>query len=140
MTRTTQADNRWSPREPVTLDVTLHVPGQFPFPGMIRNVSLGGLFVETDTARLAGAVEIYIAFSTRNKTKPHQYRVPAHSSRLHGNGVVLVFSVPDIRLTQALRQLLYPAPALVRVPAPDAPLSSGQPESESTHTGSRLKL
>ena len=52
MTHIAHTDNRWSPRQQVNLDITLHVPGQFPFTGVIRNVSFGGLFVETDTTRL----------------------------------------------------------------------------------------
>ena len=61
MARQAQKNNRWSSRQPVNVDVTLHVSGQLPFTGKILNVSLGGLFVETDTARLVGDTIEYCA-------------------------------------------------------------------------------
>ncbi len=117
MTRRTQTDNRWSPRQQVNLDITLHVPGQFPFTGVIRNVSLGGLFVETDTTRLVGDSDVYIAFTLLTKTGIHKHRVPVRSHRLDGNGAALVFPVPDAEVRHALHQLLYPVPVLAPAPS-----------------------
>lgn len=117
MERITQADNRWSPRQPVTLDISLHVPGQFPFSGVVRNVSLGGLFVETDSTRLVGDVEVYLGFTLRTNTGSHHHRVPARSSRQDGNGLALLFTALDTGVSHGLRQLLYPALALAPAPA-----------------------
>lgn len=113
-----QIDNRWSPRQQVTLDITLHVPGQFPFSGVVRNASLGGLFVETDSTRLHGDIEVYIAFTIHTNTGTNHYRVPARHSRQNGNGVALVFAGPDSGVSDGLRPLLYPAPVLAVTPAP----------------------
>lgn len=117
MTKTAQADNRWSPRQQVTLDITLHVPGQFPFSGVARNVSLGGLFVETDTTRLVDGIEVYLGVTIHTKTGTNHYRVPARSNRQNRNGVALVFTMSDSEISHGLRQLLYPAPALAPAPA-----------------------
>lgn len=103
-----QTENRWSPRQQVNLDITLHVSGQFPFSGVIRNVSLGGLFVETDSTRLHGDMEVYVAFMIRTKTGGHRHRVSARSGRQNGNGVALVFTILDSEVNHDLRQLLYP--------------------------------
>lgn len=113
-----QTDNRWSPRQPVTLDITLHVPGQFPFTGVVRNASLGGLFVETDSTRLHGDVELYLGFTIRTNTGTHHYRVPARSSRRNGNGAALVFTMLDAGISHGLRHLLYPVPVLAPALAP----------------------
>lgn len=117
MERTIQTDKRWSPRQPVNFDIMLHVPGQFPFSGVVRNVSLGGLFVETDTTRLVGDVEIYLGFTIPTKTESHHYRMPARCSRRNGNGVALVFTISDSKVSHGLRQLLYPTPVLAPAPA-----------------------
>ena len=109
-------NNRWCPRQPVQMDVTLHVSGQFPFHGKILNISLGGLFVETDTTRLVGDTEVYIAFALRTPSGIHHYRVPARRLREHGSGVALQFTAPDVKIIHALRQLIYPAPALAHTP------------------------
>lgn len=118
MTNIAKTDNRWSPRQHVNLDITLHVPGQFPFSGVIRNVSLGGLFVETDTTRLDGDSEVYLSFTILYKSGIHKHRVPARSNRLNGNGVAFEFSTHDAEVSHSLRQLLYPAPELVVTTAP----------------------
>ncbi|HJX18363.1 MAG TPA: PilZ domain-containing protein [Acidiferrobacterales bacterium] len=117
MARISQPDNRWSPRRQVDLDITLHVSGQFPFSGVVRNMSLGGLFVETDATRLVGDVEVYLGFTIRTNTGTHRHRVPARSSRQNGNGVALLFTALDTGASHDLRQLLYPAPVLAPAPA-----------------------
>lgn len=104
-----QTENRWSPRQQVNLDITLHVSGQFPFSGVICNVSLGGLFVETDSTRLHGDTEVYVAFMLRTEAGIHRHRVSARSGRQNGNGVALVFTTLDSEANHDLRQLLYPA-------------------------------
>ena len=118
MTRQAQKNNRWCPRQPVHLDVTLHISGQFPFCGKILNVSLGGLFVETDTTRLVGDAEVYVAFTLRTNTGTRHHRMPARSIRQNGNGVALLFTALDTGDIQGLRQLVYPAPAVARAPSP----------------------
>jgi PilZ domain len=118
MTRQAQKNNRWCPRQPVHLDVTLHISGQFPFCGKILNVSLGGLFVETDTTRLVGDAEVYVAFTLRTNTGTRHHRMPARSIRQNGNGVALLFTALDTGDIQGLRQLVYPAPAGMRAPSP----------------------
>lgn len=118
MTKQAQKNNRWCPRQPVQLDVTLHVSGQFPFCGKILNVSLGGLFVETDTTRLVGDAEVYVAFTFRTNTGTQHHRMPARSIRRNGNGVALLFTALDASDIQGLRQLVYPAPAVARAPSP----------------------
>jgi hypothetical protein len=118
MTKQAQKNNRWCPRQPVSLDITLHVCGQFPFCGKILNVSLGGLFVEADTTRLPGDAEVYVAFALRTNTGTRYHRVPARNIRQNGNGVALLFTALDTRVIHDLRQLIYPVPALTRAPSP----------------------
>ena len=117
MTRQAQKNNRRCPRQPVQLDVTLHVSGQFPFCGKILNVSLGGLFVETDTTRLVGDAEVYVAFTFRTNTGTQHHRIPARSIRQNGNGVALLFTALDASDIQGLRQLVYPALAVTHAPS-----------------------
>jgi len=112
-----QIDNRWSPRQQVTLDITLHASGQFPFSGVVRNVSLGGLFVEADTTRLPGDAEVYVAFALRTNTGTQYHRMPARNIRQNGNGAALLFTALDTRVIHDLRRLLYPVPALAPAPA-----------------------
>ena len=113
MTIQTQNNYRWSPRQPLNLDVTLHVSGQLPFSGRIRNISRGGLFVETDPARVADDAEVYIAFTLGTNSGIRHHRLPARCIRSNGSGVVLLFAVLEPEVIHGLRQLLYPAPALV---------------------------
>ena len=117
MARQAQKNNRWSSRQPVNLDVTLHVSGQLPFTGKILNVSLGGLFVETDTARLVGDTEVYVAFTLHTDTETHHHRMPARRIRQNGNGVALLFTALDARVIRDLRRLIYPAPTLAVAPS-----------------------
>lgn len=114
MARQARKNNRWSSRQPVDLDVTLHVSGQFPFSGRILNVSLGGLFVETDTARLVGDTEVYVAFTLHTDTETRHHRMPARRLRQNGNGVALLFTALDTGVIHGLRRMIYPAPTLVR--------------------------
>jgi hypothetical protein len=107
-----QKNNRWCPRQSVQLDVTLHACGQYPFNGKILNVSLGGLFVETDTMRLSGYTDVFIAFTLHTNSGTVIHRAPARRLRQHDNGVALQFTAPDPRVIHDLRQLIYPAPSL----------------------------
>lgn len=83
---------RWGVRQPVRAAVTLYVAGQRPWLARCRDVSIGGLFVETDPSRLAldGAVIVSFALmSEEGRTHP---RLPARVVRLGPDGAGLMFS------------------------------------------------
>ncbi len=56
-------ERRWVTRKPANVDVLIRQQSGSVLHGRIRDVSLGGLFVETDGGRLEADTDVAIAFT-----------------------------------------------------------------------------
>jgi PilZ domain len=100
-------NHRALPRQPLAFDVKLLVSGQFPFRGKTRDVSLGGLFVETSAWCLPIPTEVHLALALPVAGATRHYRVPARMVRQTENGAGLTFTDVGIDTLHALRKAIY---------------------------------
>ena len=116
MSKPAQTENRWSPRQAMELQVALHATTQGPFTGKTRNISIGGMFVETDMPRLFRDDEVLVTINDNHPSgdQPTLCRIPGLVIWSDGNGIGLMFSRLDPGAIRALRKLLYPAPEVTQ--------------------------
>jgi len=108
MRRTQLMDQRWNPRQPLVLDLTLHHNGQMPLAAVTRDVSICGTFVVTTTPiKPALNSQVYVVFTHRADGMPSRYRLPARVIRLEQDGAGLMFSDFSADTIQTLRKILY---------------------------------
>jgi len=100
-------ENRWSERQHVRLRITLFDEGREVLQANCRDLSFGGIFIDTDARPLDIDKKLEIAFSLRSAAGSQQYRLPARVVRNHRGGAALAFSDYDIKTLNALRALLY---------------------------------
>lgn len=97
---------RWSMRLPLELDVALYGDGARVLAARTRNVSLGGMFVQTFEPLFLGA-GIVAAFGFRHLDDRTYYRLPATVVRVGEDGVGLMFNRFDVETVRSLRHSLY---------------------------------
>jgi hypothetical protein len=110
MSKPARTENRWSPRQAMELEVTLHATTQGAFTGKTSNISIGGMFIETDMPRLFRDDEVLITIPNRRSGDQPLCRIPGLVVWSDGNGIGLMFSRLDPGAIRALRELLYPTP------------------------------
>ena len=101
------AENRWSERQHVRLRITLIDDGREILQASCRDLSIGGIFIDTGARPLDIDKRLEIAFSLRSAAGTQQHRLAARVVRNHGDGTALAFSDYDGRGLNALRVLLY---------------------------------
>ncbi len=111
MTQPAKAQQRWSARLPVTLEVALYdlsaqPVGARPLLMRARNISVGGMFIETDTP-LPPDTTVVLAFGLRLKDQQPYYRLPATVVHVAPDGMGMMFNSFDRELVNSLRRILH---------------------------------
>ncbi|MFL6650130.1 MAG: PilZ domain-containing protein [Sulfurifustaceae bacterium] len=99
-------DRRWGMRKPVGVDVVIDNQPSCLLPGRIGNVSVGGLFVQTEAASLNPNARVEIVLMLQQGNGTSVYRMPAMVVRLTPNGAGLRFDEYDVNAFRALVVLL----------------------------------
>jgi hypothetical protein len=106
MEELTPMDRRWGMRKPVGLDVVIDNQPSCLLPGRIGNVSVGGLFVQTEAANLNPNARVEVVLMLQQGNGTSVYRMPAMVVRLTPNGAGLRFDEYDVNAFRALVVLL----------------------------------
>ena len=102
-------EHRWSERKPIEMEVFLYHPSTGEIAGKTRDISLEGMYVETNGAELPVNSELEVSFITLTETGPKQHRVPAYVVHGSANGVGLMLRHVDYTDFYALRYMLTAA-------------------------------
>jgi hypothetical protein len=97
---------RWSARIPLSLDVALYGDGSRLCVGRMRDISLGGMFVETRFKLFVDA-SVVVGFGVRLTEERAYYRIPATVVRVTEHGVGLMFNRFDVDTVRSLRHSLF---------------------------------
>lgn len=99
---------RWSLRQRLDAAVMLYVGGRQPWRGRCRDVSIGGLFVETDTSPFTLNGLLAVGFAAVSEEGEITYaRLPARVVRLDPGGLGLVLTDFRPQTLEALRALCF---------------------------------
>lgn len=101
------SDNRWSERQDIHLPITLLDDGQEILQANSKNISIGGIFINTAPQALDIDKKLDVSFSLRSANGTRQHRLPARVVRHHDSGIALTFSDYNTDTLNALRILLY---------------------------------
>jgi len=99
---------RWSLRQRLDAAVMLYVGARPPWPGRCRDVSIGGLFVETDTSPFTLNAPLAVGFAAVSEDGGIAYaRLPARVLRLDPGGLGLMLTDSRPQTLEALRALCF---------------------------------
>ena len=99
-------EHRWSERKPVTMDVTLHYDPVGQISGKTRDISLEGMYVETEGVTIPSRAEVKVLFETNSLGAKQSHCVPAYVVHNQGNGVGLLLRHSGYEDFYALRHML----------------------------------
>ncbi len=102
-------EHRWSERKPIQMDVTLFYEPMGTILGRTRNISLEGMFVQTNGIKLPLNARLEVSFVSRSHGKEKEHHVPAYVVHDHGDGVGLMLRHSDYSDFYALRHMLTAA-------------------------------
>ena len=83
-------EHRWSPRKPIAMDVSLIYAPIGSIEGKTRNISLEGMYIETDGSEIPHQARLEVAFTARSGSGNKVYRMPAYVVHSHEKGVGLM--------------------------------------------------
>ncbi len=111
MSQPAKVQQRWSARVSVALEVALYDPstqpvGARPLIMKARNISVGGMFIETATP-LPRDTHVVVAFGLRVQEERPYYRMPATVVRVAPDGVGVMFNSFDREMVNSLRRILH---------------------------------
>jgi hypothetical protein len=111
MSQPAKVQQRWSARVPVALDVALYDRssqplGARPLLMKARNISVGGMFIETETP-LPPDTQVVLAFGLRLQEERPYYRMPATVVRVSPDGIGVMFNSFDREMVDSLRRVLH---------------------------------
>lgn len=103
-------EHRWSERKPIEMDVALYYAPVGTITGKTRDVSLEGMYVQTDGVDLPLHAELEVSFVTQNGGgTPQEHHVPAYVVHGTGSGIGLMLRHVDYGDFYALRYMLSAA-------------------------------
>ncbi len=100
-------EHRWSPRRCLEGEVTMHYAPVGSFPAVLRDISLGGMFIETgDTALPVNApVIVSLVLRSQGELSPHRLHAMVVRATDEGSGLMYVDSSEEI--LRPLRRWLH---------------------------------
>lgn len=135
-------DRRWGMRKRVGVDVVIDNQPSCLLPGRIGNVSVGGLFVQTEATNLNPDARVEIVLMLQQGNGTSVYRMPAMVVRLTPNGAGLRFDEHDVNAFRALVVLLLAerraSASTARAPRNSSCIESSQAASVSEGTTATL--
>lgn len=102
-------EHRWSERKQVTMDVTLHYDPVGQISGKTRDISLEGMFIETDGVTIPSRAEVKVMFETNTLGAKQSHCVPAYVVHNDENGIGLLLRHSGYEEFYALRHMLRAA-------------------------------
>jgi hypothetical protein len=111
MSQPAKVQQRWGARVPLMLEVALYdrsaqPPGARPRMLSARNISVGGMFIETETP-LPTDASMVLAFGLRMQDERPYYRLPATVVRVAPDGIGVMFTSFDREMVDSLRRILH---------------------------------
>jgi len=104
-------ERRWSERKFVPARVTIHSRAFRSFAATLRDLSLGGAFIETTTHRLPLNEPLVLSVVVGGEGNLSYHRVHAMVVRAARDGAGVMHLDPDARTIGELRAVLAAAPA-----------------------------
>lgn len=105
-------EHRWSVRKPHQCRVVVDCPRVGSAPAKLRNIGIGGMFVETGGVDLPLNAAVSVAFTLGRDSYREDFRLPAMVVRRLPNGAGIMFLESEIGALRSLRHALYEMPAL----------------------------
>ncbi len=100
-------EQRWSSRLPQVLDVAFYRKGVAPLHVMSRDISLGGMFVETVPTEVEIDTPVIVGFTLRTGERVSHHRLPASIVRVAKDGVGLMYQRFESDTVRVMREMLY---------------------------------
>lgn len=100
-------EHRWSVRKPHRCRVVVESPRTDPVGAKLRNIGIGGMFVETDGIDLPLNAPVSVAFTLGRENDREDFRLPAMVVRRVPDGAGIMFLESDIDRLRTLRGALY---------------------------------
>jgi hypothetical protein len=102
-------EHRWSPRKPIAMEVSLFYPPLGTIEGRTRDISLEGMYVETEGVEIPRQARLEVAFRTRYGEEERVHRLPAYVVHGDGRGIGLMLQHVGYHEFDALRFMLNAA-------------------------------
>jgi len=103
-------EHRWSNRRSMNGEATLSHPRYGLIRGVVRDISIGGMFVETDSVELPVNTPLIVSFQLHNGSQSDHYRLHAIVVRASDEGAALMYLDSSVDTVRPLRQMLYGPP------------------------------
>lgn len=100
-------EHRWSMRKPVTGNVIVECPRLGLVQATMRDISLGGMSVETDAVPLPLNAPVAVVFDLPSGDRRDAYCLHAMIVRRTVNGAAIMFLEPDANVLRTMRSALY---------------------------------
>jgi len=100
-------EHRWHTRKKITLDVQLVQRDLLILNAKTINISMGGMFVQTESAFIDEKTSIDVLLSQRSNNKMKSYRFKAYVVYKNDNGVGLMFYSHEPVVSIMLSDLLF---------------------------------
>lgn len=99
-------EHRWIARKPLDCRVMLRLPGGEQVQGSARNISLGGMFVETDE-RVSIDAMVDMVFTLDSRDGRVYHRLPGQVVHVGRNGLGIMFCDFNPDTVRTMREILY---------------------------------
>jgi len=111
-------EHRWSVRQPQQCPVVVDTVRAGTVAAKLRDIGIGGMFVETNDDGLVLNTTVNVAFSLGGENERENFRLPAIVVRHMSHGAGIMFLDIEIETLRLLRRALYTATtsALDRAP------------------------
>lgn len=104
-------EHRWSNRRPLDGEVALSHPRYGFVRGTVRDISIGGMFVETGRIGLPVNTPVVVSFRLQSGSQSDHYRLHAMVVRTAERGAGLMYLDSSADTIRPLREMLYGPPA-----------------------------
>lgn len=99
-------EHRFTERKPADLNVVISCPRVGMFRGRIRNLSLGGMYVESGCVVMPIHAPVQVSIQPDPERPIHSLDIPGMVVQQRGNAFGLIFGELDLVTKLALRDLL----------------------------------
>lgn len=100
-------EHRWSARRPVTGNVVVECPRIGLVRAALRDVSLGGMCVETNAVVIPINAPVSVVFDLESDEQREGYCLQAMVVRHTSRGAAIMFLDPEASVVRSMRDVLY---------------------------------
>jgi c-di-GMP-binding flagellar brake protein YcgR len=105
-------EHRCSKRHSIQFSVAVDSPGLNLTSANICDISLGGMFVQTDGLKFPLEAEVFVAFASSPNSQHDRFGLETMVVRHTPSGVGLMFLETETRIVRALKSVRYGTPPL----------------------------